>query len=106
LEICSQLVSQNFEVMMHLTCTNVNPQEVLKTLHDAKAVGVRNILALRGGYIILKIEIQTNKQTNKKQDPPMKDIYETTDTTFQHAIDLVRFIKKNFGDYFSIAVAG
>lgn len=52
MEICSQLVSQNFEVMMHLTCTNVNPQEVLKTLHDAKAVGVRNILALRGGYII------------------------------------------------------
>lgn len=56
--------------------------------------------------VILFFKKLKSKQTNKKQDPPMKDIYETTDTTFQHAIDLVRFIKKNFGDYFSIAVAG
>lgn len=30
----------------------------------------------------------------------------TVQSDFRYAVDLVKFIKRNFGDYFSIAVAG
>ena len=35
--------------MLHLTCTDSNPTELRDTLERAKAHGIRNILALRGG---------------------------------------------------------
>jgi methylenetetrahydrofolate reductase (NADPH) len=44
--------AQNFcglEVMMHLTCTNLPKEKIRKALLDAKAAGISNILALRGG---------------------------------------------------------
>jgi methylenetetrahydrofolate reductase (NADPH) len=36
------------EVMMHLTCTGLTQKQIRNTLEQAKAAGVRNILALRG----------------------------------------------------------
>lgn len=55
---------------------------------DAKHFGCRNVLALRG-------------------DPPQgKDEWEAVDGGFNHGIDLVRHIRKEYGDYFDIAVAG
>ncbi|KAL2212225.1 MTHFR-domain-containing protein [Sarocladium strictum] len=78
---------------LHLTCTNMSRRLVDKALEDAKALGIRNILALRG-------------------DPPRKDEYrdhaesETDDTDdFTWAVDLVKYIRKNHGDYFCIGVA-
>jgi methylenetetrahydrofolate reductase (NADPH) len=50
--------------------------------------GCRNILALRG-------------------DPPAgKDDWEAVEGGFEHGVDLVRYIRKEYGDYFDIAVAG
>lgn len=37
------------EVMMHLTCTNMPTQQIREALDKAKQLGIRNILALRGG---------------------------------------------------------
>ncbi|TQS35494.1 hypothetical protein Golomagni_04085 [Golovinomyces magnicellulatus] len=60
-------------------------------LTSARVLGIRNILALRG-------------------DPPRKDT-ETMNSEikspadFEWAIDLVRYIKKNYGDFFCIGVA-
>ncbi len=57
-------------------------------LQEAKLSGCRNILALRG-------------------DPPAgKDDWESVDGGFEHGVDLVRYIRKEYGDYFDIAVAG
>lgn len=82
--------AQNYcatDVMMHLTCTNLSRAEIKDTLARAKDNGIRNILALRG-------------------DPPHgEDVWEPCHDGFMHAVDLVRFIRKEYGDYFGIAVA-
>lgn len=88
LEICH--TSQNYiglETMMHMTCTNM-PREALKDgLQKAKESGIQNILALRG-------------------DPPRGETWKQIEGGFANAIDLVRFIKEEFGNWFGIAVAG
>jgi methylenetetrahydrofolate reductase (NADPH) len=80
---------------LHLTCTNMSRSLVDKALEDAKALGIRNILALRG-------------------DPPRPTEYRdlgfdlgpaSDGVEFTWAIDLVRYIRKQHGDYFCIGVA-
>ena len=81
---------------MHLTCTNMKRKVVDEALEEAKALGVRNILALRG-------------------DPPRDEEYrledeevgkeEDSNEDFTWAIDLVKYIRRVHGDYFCIGVA-
>uniref|UniRef100_A0A7S3Z0N0 methylenetetrahydrofolate reductase (NADH) n=1 Tax=Lotharella globosa TaxID=91324 RepID=A0A7S3Z0N0_9EUKA len=89
LEISSNV--QNYcatDVLMHLTCTNMPRDSVKDALDKAKEAGIRNILALRG-------------------DPPHgQDTWEKCDKGFEHALDLVKFIREEYGEYFGIAVAG
>jgi len=76
------------ETMMHLTCTNMEKDKVVKALSRCKEVGIRNILALRG-------------------DPPKgQDKWEAVEGGFNCALDLVRYIRQEFGDHFGIGVAG
>ncbi|GAA6007185.1 methylenetetrahydrofolate reductase (NAD(P)H) MET13 [Rhodotorula paludigena] len=76
------------ETCMHLTCTNMPVEMVDKALKEAYDSGCRNILALRG-------------------DPPRGvEEWKPAEGGFNHAIDLVRHIRKNYGDYFDIGVAG
>jgi methylenetetrahydrofolate reductase (NADPH) len=78
---------------LHLTCTNMggdcDPKTYLKTQLEAmKNGGIRNIVALRG-------------------DPPAgQDEWKATSQDFTCALDLVEFIRHEFGDYFGISVAG
>jgi methylenetetrahydrofolate reductase (NADPH) len=79
---------------LHLTCTNMihstNPQEELRTiLTTARDNGICNIVALRG-------------------DAPagVAEGAITTHQDFTCALDLVRFIRAEFGDMFGISVAG
>ncbi|KAI7898172.1 methylenetetrahydrofolate reductase-domain-containing protein [Cokeromyces recurvatus] len=89
LELCSTAQRQyGLDTMMHLTCTNMGKDKIDSALKAAQEAGIRNILALRG-------------------DPPRGHEYWTpTDTDFSHAIDLVRYIRQWYGDYFCIGVAG
>ncbi|KAF9054512.1 methylenetetrahydrofolate reductase-domain-containing protein [Panaeolus papilionaceus] len=83
---CQGLIG--IETCMHLTCTNMPKEKVDIALKDAKQHGCRNVLALRG-------------------DPPMgKEEWEAIEGGFIHGIDLVKHIRKEYGDYFDIAVAG
>eukprot|EP00184_Porphyridium_aerugineum_P005839 CAMPEP_0184706236 /NCGR_PEP_ID=MMETSP0313-20130426/36655_1 /TAXON_ID=2792 /ORGANISM="Porphyridium aerugineum, Strain SAG 1380-2" /LENGTH=654 /DNA_ID=CAMNT_0027167785 /DNA_START=98 /DNA_END=2062 /DNA_ORIENTATION=+ len=75
------------DIMMHLTCTNMPQGKVQLGLQGAKERGCRNILALRG-------------------DPPAGKEWTKCEDGFEHASDLVRYIRQEFGDYFSIGVAG
>lgn len=60
----------------------------LNPWQEAKDHGCRNVLALRG-------------------DPPTgKDQWEAIEGGFVYGIDLVRHIRREYGDYFDIAVAG
>ncbi|KAK1761029.1 methylenetetrahydrofolate reductase [Echria macrotheca] len=89
-EICQRELG--LTTCLHLTCTNMSRQLIDKALEDAKALGIRNILALRG-------------------DPPRRAEYrgadepEAVEDEFVWAIDLVRYIRKTHGDYFCIGVA-
>lgn len=78
---------------MHLTCTNMEKDgdpkkavfDALKSCHDG---GIRNIVALRG-------------------DPPHgQEVWTATEGGFTCALDLVEYIRENFGTEFGISVAG
>ncbi|KAI0122891.1 putative methylenetetrahydrofolate reductase [Xylariales sp. AK1849] len=91
-EICQREL--NLTTCLHLTCTNMSRKKIDGALEDAKALGIRNILALRG-------------------DPPRAAEYQdlnedpenAIDEGFVWAMDLVQYIRKNHGDYFCIGVA-
>jgi methylenetetrahydrofolate reductase (NADPH) len=90
-EICQRELGMT--TCLHLTCTNMSRRLIDKALDDAKVLGIRNILALRG-------------------DPPRKAEYRDaedsesdTEDDFVWATDLVKYIKKHHGDYFCIGVA-
>ncbi|KAL0577913.1 methylenetetrahydrofolate reductase (NAD(P)H) met13 [Marasmius crinis-equi] len=83
---CQGLIG--LETCMHLTCTNMPKEKVDIALREAKNSGCRNVLALRG-------------------DPPAgKEDWEAVEGGFVHGIDLVKHIRRDYGDYFDIAVAG
>lgn len=89
LEIATAL--QNYiclETQMHLTCTNMEKEAFASALIKCKENGIQNILALRG-------------------DPPRgQEKWTATDGGFEHAVDLVKFIREEHGDHFAICVAG
>ncbi|KAL0076443.1 methylenetetrahydrofolate reductase-domain-containing protein [Phycomyces blakesleeanus] len=89
IELCSTVQSiHGLDTLMHLTCTNMEKEKIDKALEAAKAAGIQNILALRG-------------------DPPRGHEYWTPcENGFSHAIDLVKYIRERYGDYFCIGVAG
>lgn len=41
------------ETMLHMTCAGMTVDEIKENLYKAKELGIRSILALRGGKIIL-----------------------------------------------------
>ncbi|PRW60307.1 5,10-methylenetetrahydrofolate reductase isoform B [Chlorella sorokiniana] len=76
------------ETMMHLTCTNMPVDKLKDALTKAKEYGICNILALRG-------------------DPPKgQDHFEQVEGGFACALDLVKYIRAEHGDYFGIGVSG
>ncbi|KAI1447165.1 MTHFR-domain-containing protein [Annulohypoxylon stygium] len=91
-EICQREL--NLTTCLHLTCTNMSRKLIDRALEDAKALGIRNILALRGDP----------PRAAEYQDPN-EDPEDTIDESFTWAIDLVRYIRKTHGDYFCIGVA-
>ena len=76
------------DVMMHLTCTNMPKDSIKQVLLDSKENNISNILALRG-------------------DPPEgASRWEKNNSEFNNGIDLVQYIRKEFGDIFFIGVGG
>ncbi|RWS24532.1 hypothetical protein B4U80_09776 [Leptotrombidium deliense] len=73
------------ETMLHLTCVNMSSKELNKHLQRAKELGIRNILALRG-------DLPENEELVERE--------------FEYASDLVRYIRQQYGNYFTICVAG
>ena len=82
---------------LHLTCTNMSRKLVDEALEQAKVLGVRNILALRGDPPRSE-EYRDDSKPDAAEDDSNKD--------FTWAVDLVRYIRKQYGDYFCIGVAG
>ncbi|KAI1663057.1 MTHFR-domain-containing protein [Daldinia decipiens] len=91
-EICQREL--NLTTCLHLTCTNMSRKLIDGALEDAKALGIRNILALRG-----------DPPRAAEYKDPNESPEDAIDETFEWAIDLVRYIRKTHGDYFCIGVA-
>ncbi|GAA5849861.1 hypothetical protein JCM3766R1_004020 [Sporobolomyces carnicolor] len=88
LELAGASQGMGLETCLHLTCTNLQEGVLDRTLKRAKELGIVNLLALRG-------------------DPPRGEEYWTAASDdFQHATDLVRYIRKQYGQDFCIGVAG
>lgn len=81
---------------LHLTCTNMSRKLIDEALEQAKVLGIRNILALRGDPP--RSEEYTSNEPGSEEDDSNKD--------FTWAVDLVRYIRKQYGDYFCLGVAG
>src|SRR6478736_183507 len=71
--------------LAHLTCVNHTREQVGELLQKIKAIGCKNILALRG-------------------DPPGGGEFQATPGGFEYSSQLVKFIREQDG--FSIGVAG
>ncbi|KAJ5108652.1 hypothetical protein N7456_005327 [Penicillium angulare] len=88
-EVCQRQLQ--LTTVLHLTCTNMSRALVDMALEEAKVLGIRNILALRG-------------------DPPRSEEYnmhgeDDSNKDFMFAVDLVKYIRKQHGDYFCVGVA-
>jgi methylenetetrahydrofolate reductase (NADPH) len=93
LELALYLQRSGHVSNMHLTCTNIAGETdpkgaILRALKAAYDGGIRNIVALRG-------------------DPPAgQEEWTATEGGFTCALDLVKFIRQNYGSEFGISVAG
>jgi methylenetetrahydrofolate reductase (NADPH) len=79
---------------LHLTCTNMDRALIDDALEQAKVLGIRNILALRG-------DAPRSEEYRDEAHPPEQD----SNKDFTWAVDLVRYIRSQYGDYFCIGVA-
>jgi methylenetetrahydrofolate reductase (NADPH) len=89
LELCKRAKTEHgLNPNLHLTCTNMEMAKITEALEGCQAAGITNILALRG-------------------DPPAgQEAWTATEGGFTCALDLVKHIKKQYGDYFCVSVAG
>jgi methylenetetrahydrofolate reductase (NADPH) len=77
-------------VLLHLTTTGMSQSKLLQVLEQAKARGIQNVLVLRGDPPKGQRKWQVNDYNR--------------DGYCARAIDLVRLIRQEHGDYFGIAV--
>lgn len=91
-ELCQRQLG--LTTCLHLTCTNMNRSLIDEALEQAKVLGIRNILALRGDAP------RSDEYRDEAQLPE-----EDSNKDFTYAVDLVRYIRKQYGNYFCIGVA-
>ncbi|KAL8829554.1 MAG: hypothetical protein Q9191_001958 [Dirinaria sp. TL-2023a] len=94
-ELCQRQLG--LTTCLHLTCTNMKKKLIDEALEEAKALGVRNILALRGD--------PPREEEYKLQEDEGTQDEEESNEKFQWAIDLVRYIRHVHKDYFCIGAA-
>uniref|UniRef100_A0A914EJM8 methylenetetrahydrofolate reductase (NADPH) n=1 Tax=Acrobeloides nanus TaxID=290746 RepID=A0A914EJM8_9BILA len=73
------------DTMLHITGAQYSKRQTLGHLEQTKALGIRNILALRGDL-------------HPSEDGPVVYQY--------RALDMIRWIREEYGDYFTVAASG
>uniref|UniRef100_A0A0K0E3L1 methylenetetrahydrofolate reductase (NADPH) n=1 Tax=Strongyloides stercoralis TaxID=6248 RepID=A0A0K0E3L1_STRER len=77
------------DTMLHMTCTQYTKEQTLSHIKQCKDIGLRNILALKGDLFI---------DPNVPEEERPKSKY--------YALDMIKWIKEYYGDYFTIACSG
>ena len=85
LSIAEEVQKSGVTALAHLTCVGQDEENLRASINAFKASGIENILALRG-------------------DIPFG--WTGTHGDLHYATELVAFVRKNFGDKFTVAVAG
>jgi methylenetetrahydrofolate reductase (NADPH) len=86
LALAGRLREMRLETMAHLTCVGADKAKIATFLRELRAVGVENVLALRG-------------------DPPHGQSVDLDKAVFRYAADLVRFVREQ-DPLMGLAVAG
>jgi len=104
--------------MMHLTCTNMPEASIREAIIQAKEGGLQNLLALRGGEFevffffffcgdhTIAIASLCFFSNLEQTDPPRGEEWKQIEGGFAYASDLIKYIRNNWGDQWSICVAG
>lgn len=92
-EICQRQLG--LTTCLHLTCTNMKRRVIDQALEEAKVLGIRNILALRGDA---PRDEEYRAEVGAEEE-------EGSNEEFTWAVDLVRYIRRKHGDFFCIGVA-
>lgn len=79
LAVTAELAQRGLNVLAHLTCIGAEREHIANFLHELNAVGVNNVLALRG-------------------DPPKDKGPDWRNGFYRHASDLVRFVRNTMPD--------
>lgn len=113
------------ETILHMTCCNQTKDDITGHLQKAKRLGLKNIMALRGGdsfcpRALSRAEVVLLLHSASWQvaevtvggtgfilfPDPVGEEWEEEVHGFNHAVDLVKHIRSEFDDYFDICVAG
>jgi methylenetetrahydrofolate reductase (NADPH) len=86
LKAVETLLKYGIPIAPHLSCIGAQADNLLQLLTTYQKIGVKRIVALRG-------DIPSGLGSLSRDDP------------FQHADDLVKFIRQHFGDFFHLDVA-
>jgi methylenetetrahydrofolate reductase (NADPH) len=87
------------DVCLHVTCQGMNRLEMKLVLNQARHAGIQNVLVLRG-------DPPPGQSRWKQGQHVIGSPSEEDEEIFPRAIDLVKWIKQNYGDWFGLAVAG
>lgn len=114
---CQSLLSVNYQV--NITGFFSSPADVLRWLSILKAKGIHNLLLTRGSMSTNRIHsfndggnartMPSACENTKEKDDGVDGHHGGTASScfisaFPHAVDLIRFVRKHFRDYFGIAV--
>ncbi|GJQ70182.1 hypothetical protein Trydic_g22642 [Trypoxylus dichotomus] len=80
-----KLQENSINMIMHVAGRNFKKEEALTVMNKIKDMGVKNILTLKGGLVL-----EPNDAKNE----------------FPYGLEFLRFLKKEFGNYFNIATSG
>uniref|UniRef100_A0AC35TKL0 Methylenetetrahydrofolate reductase n=1 Tax=Rhabditophanes sp. KR3021 TaxID=114890 RepID=A0AC35TKL0_9BILA len=78
------------DTMLHMTCAQYDKQQTLDHLKQCKKMGLRNILALKGDIAESDDSLPEAEKVKAKY----------------YALDMIKWIKKEYGDYFTVACSG
>jgi len=77
------------ETMLQLDCARLTEYKALGLLQQAKALGLRNILIMK--------EAPKSKEELRQS---------SANADFKNSVELVQFVRRKFGNYFTVCVAG
>ena len=95
------------ESMLHMTCVGSSKDDISGYLDKAKRMGLRNILALRGDLPnIDEVSSTVRLLIVFHRHPKILQEWSYDPDKFNFATDLVKHIRRDHDDYFTICVAG